>query len=161
MHKIREWLYIGKYSQTRDLDYLNLVGITAMLQLAEHVPQPDIDTLYLDVNDGEAIPHEMIEHGINYILEKKKTNNKVLVACGAGISRSSTFALAALMEAENLSLFEAYHEVFLRHRGAEPHHELIMSLSAYHGEVMDLAEAWKGLRAVRQSIKEKPESKPH
>lgn len=155
MYKIRDWLYIGKYSQTRRLDFLNQVGITAMLQLADHIPQPDIDSLYLDVNDGESLPHHMIYRGVNYILEHRKANGKVLVACGAGISRSSTFALAALMEDERLALFPAYREIFLRYRGAEPHPELIMSLSAYHGHKMDLLEAWEGLHEVRESIQGK------
>lgn len=155
MYKIRDWLYIGKYSQTRRLEFLNQVGITAMLQLADYIPQPDIETLYLDINDGELLPHELIHQGVNFVLEQKRPDGKVLVACGAGISRSSTFALAALMETENLSLFEAYREVFLRYRGAEPHPELMMSLSAYHGKEMDLLEAWEGLHEVRESIQGK------
>lgn len=157
MHEIRDWLYIGKYSHTRELDYLNQVGITAMLQLAEHVPQPDIDTLYLDVDDGVPIPHEMIERGINYILEKKKANNKVLVACGAGISRSSAFALAALGEIEKRSLFDAYREVFKRYQDAQPHFALMMSLSLYYGKEITLRETRDALYDVWQSVKEKPD----
>ncbi len=153
MYKIREWLYIGKYSQTRRLEFLNQVGITAMLQLADHIPQDGIETLYLDINDGESLPHDKIQRGVNFILEQKEVDGRVLVACGAGISRSSTFALAALMEVEKLAIFDAYREVFLRYRGAEPHPELMMSLSAYHGKEMDLLEAWEGLHEVRESIR--------
>lgn len=152
MYQIRDWLFIGKYSQTRQLSLLNEVGITAMLQLADHIPQPDIETLYLDVNDGETLPHSMIKRGVHFVRQQKKQDKKILVACGAGISRSSIFALAALMEEENLSIFDAYYEVFLRYRGAEPHPELMMSLSAYHGHEMDLLEAWEGLHAVREAI---------
>jgi protein-tyrosine phosphatase len=98
------------------------------------------------------LPHETIYRGVSFMLEQKVLGKKVLVACGAGISRSSTFALAALMQDEKLAIFDAYREVFLRYRGAEPHPELMMSLSAYHGKEMDLLEAWEGLHAVRESI---------
>jgi len=152
MYRIRDWLFVGKYSQTRQLNLLNEVGITAMLQLADHIPQPDIESLYLDVSDGETLPRNMIERGVGFVRSQKKQGKKVLVACGAGISRSSTFAIAALMEEEDLAIFDAYYEVFLRYRGAQPHPELIMSLSAYHGYEMDLLEAWEGLHAVREAI---------
>lgn len=152
MHFIRDWLYIGKYAQTRRLDLLNQVGITAMLQLADYVPQPKIETLFLDVKDGEATPHILLKRGITFIREQKAQGQIVLVACGAGISRSSTFALAALMEEENLSIFNAYKEIYLRHRRAEPHFELIRSLASYHGQDMSLMEAYDGLYATRQTV---------
>lgn len=152
MYFIRDWLYIGKYAQTRRLNLLNQVGITSMLQLADYVPQPHIETLFLDVKDGEATPHVLFKRGITFIREQKAQGQTVLVACGAGISRSSTFALAALMEEENRSIFDAYKEIYLRHHRAEPHFELIRSLASYHGQDMSLMEAYDGLYATRQTV---------
>ena len=47
MSQIRDWLFIGNYAQTIDLQVLNRDGITAILQLAEKVKHPNIETLYL------------------------------------------------------------------------------------------------------------------
>jgi len=154
MYQIRDWLFIGKYSQTRQLALLQEVGITAMLQLADYVPQPEIETLFLDVRDGEPVAHSLLKRGIAFIREQKAQGQVVLVACGAGISRSSTFVLAALMEEENRDMWSAYREVYLRHRGAEPHYELIKSLSAYHGKPIELMAAWEGLHGVRKQVRE-------
>ncbi|GAB5492071.1 MAG: hypothetical protein Phog2KO_22860 [Phototrophicaceae bacterium] len=152
MYQIRDWLYIGKYSQTRNLLTLNQYGITAMLQLADYVPQENIESLFLNVDDGEPLPTGMIESGLQFLREQKAQNKTILVACGAGISRSSTFALAFLMELENLSLLEAYREVYKNHPQAEPHPELIKSLYGYHGETVEMIEAFSRLRTVRQEV---------
>jgi hypothetical protein len=152
MQQIRDWLYIGKFAETRRHDFLQKAGITAMLQLADYVPQPDIETLFIPIEDGVSLYHPRIKKGVNFIREQKALGKTVLVACGAGQSRSVTFSIAALMEEENLELFEAYREIYLRHRGAEPHHELIISLSAYYGKPMELLEVWESLHAVRDSV---------
>ena len=58
----------------------------------------------------------------------------MLVACGAGISRSSTYAIASLKEIEDLGLLQAFHEVRALHTEALPHPELWKSLCAYYEE---------------------------
>lgn len=152
MQQIRDWLYIGKYAETRRLDFLQRANISAMLQLAEYVPQSNIETLFIPVEDGVSLFHPRIKKGVSFVREQKALGKTVLVACGAGQSRSVTFGIAALMEEENLGLFDAYYEIYLRHRGAEPHHELILSLTSYYGKPMELLEVWEGLHAVRKSI---------
>ena len=71
MYQIRDWLYVGKYSQTRNLLTLNQYGINAMLQLADYVPQENIETLFLNVDDGEPLPTGMIERGLQFLREQK------------------------------------------------------------------------------------------
>lgn len=152
MYKIRDWLYIGKYSETRNYSLLNQFGITSMLQLADYVPQSNIESLFLNVEDGESLPTILLERGLTFLREQKAQNKSILVACGAGISRSSTFALAFLMEVENLTLLEAYSEVYKNHPNAEPHPELIKSLYAYLGQSFELLDVWDALEAVRNSV---------
>ncbi len=152
MYKIRDWLYIGKYSETRNLSLLNQLAITSMLQLADYVPQPDIESRFLNVADGEPLPTILLERGLSFLREQKAQNKTILVACGAGISRSSTFALAFLMEVENLTLLESYGEIYKNHPNAEPHPALIKSLYAYLGQEVELMDVWDNLEAVRLSI---------
>jgi hypothetical protein len=140
MNQIRPWLYIGKYRETRDGRYLATHNITAMLLLAELVEHPGITSLYLAVEDGEPLPSEMLTKGVDFVKAQKEAGQTVLVACGAGISRSATFAVAALKEVEDLGLREAIHIVQQAHPESMPHYKLWQSLCDYYGEVIPWIE---------------------
>jgi protein-tyrosine phosphatase len=137
MYSIRPWLFIGKYRETREWHYLRSCGIGAMLQLAERVEQPNITSLYLAVEDGEPLKVDLLQQGVAFVREQKADGRPILVACGAGISRSATFALAALKEEENLSLLDAYGQIILNHPDAMPHPALWESLCLYYHEPSD------------------------
>jgi len=134
MDEIRPWLYIGKYRDTLQLNYLRSKSIQAMLQLAEKVEQPNIVSLYLPVEDLAPISSEHIRQGVDFIREHKAKDNRILVACGAGINRSSSFCAAALKEEEGLSLFEAFKEVKRLHPESMPHKPVWESLCKYYNE---------------------------
>jgi protein-tyrosine phosphatase len=135
MDEIRPWLFIGAYRDTKNQQYLNLKNIQAMLQLAELVEQPNIVSLYLPVEDFAPISSEHIRQGVDFIREHKARNNRILVACGAGINRSSSFCAAALKEEEGLSLFEAFKEVKRLHPESMPHEPVWESLCKYYNEI--------------------------
>ena len=82
-----------------------------MLQLAEPVKQKDINSLYLPVEDLEPTRTHLIRQGVDFILDEKEKGNKILVACGAGMNRSTAFCMAALKEVEGLSLLDAFKEI--------------------------------------------------
>jgi protein-tyrosine phosphatase len=134
MNQIRTWLYIGKYRETLDVEWLNVHQIGAMLQLAERVEKPGITTLYLNVDDGVPIPPDLLTQGIHFVKTQHEKGQKTLVACGAGISRSAAFAIAALKEIEQLSLIAAYQEIKRNHPEALPHPAIWQSLCLYFGE---------------------------
>lgn len=134
MDQIRPWLFIGNYRDTKNLSYLRLRSIAAMLQLAERVEQPDIISLYLPVQDLAPISSAHIRKGVDFIKEHKNTGSRVLVACGAGMNRSSAFSAAALKEEEGLTLFEALREVKRCHPESMPHKPVWDSLCAYYEE---------------------------
>jgi protein-tyrosine phosphatase len=134
MDEIRPWLFIGAYRDTKNLYYLNLKNIQAMLQLAEKVEQPNIISLYLPVEDLAPISSEHIRQGVDFIREHKANDQRVLVACGAGINRSSSFCAAVLKEEEGLSLFEAIKEIKRLHPESMPHEPIWESLCKYYNE---------------------------
>ena len=134
MDEIRPWLFIGKYRDTLQLSYLQSKSIQAMLQLAEKVEQPNIVSLYLPVEDLAPVSSKHIRQGVDFIRENKVKGNRVLVACGAGINRSSSFCAAALKEEEGLSLFEAFKEVKRLHPESMPHEPVWESLCKYYNE---------------------------
>jgi len=134
MDEVRPWLFIGSYRDTKNVWYLNLKNIRAMLQLAEKVEQPNIVSLYLPVEDLAPVSSVHIQQGVDFIREHKAKGNSVLVACGAGINRSSSFCAAALKEEEGLSLFEAFKEVKRNHPESMPHEPVWESLCKYYDE---------------------------
>ena len=132
MDKIRDWLYIGNWRDAADGDYLRSEGIKAILNLVEQTRHDGIILKYLPVDDGEYLKQADLSTGLWFLKLQYKENNPVLVNCGAGISRSSTFCMAILMEVEGLSLYEAYREVKRHHSQAQPHPKLAVSLAQYH-----------------------------
>ena len=134
MNEIRPWLYIGKFRDTLDSAYLKAKSIQAMLQLAEEVEQVGITSIYLPVEDMEPIPSDLLRQGLDFVLEEKGNGHRVLVACGAGINRSSAFCTAALIETEGLSFMDAFKEVKFKHPEAMPHQPVWESLCKYYGE---------------------------
>jgi protein-tyrosine phosphatase len=134
VNKIRPWLYIGKYRDTLNQHLLSAYNIGAMLQLADLVEQPGITSLYLPVDDGVPLPDDLLRQGVDFVLGEKSRGRIVLIACGAGISRSAAFAVAVLKEVEGLGLLDAFRVVKGRHPLAMPHPAIWESLCAYYQE---------------------------
>lgn len=132
MLQVRDWLYQGKYSDTINLDLLRQHNIRAILHLAEYVQQPDIETLYLPVEDGEPIPEKYIQQGVAFVMNYHPSN--VLIACGAGISRSSSFTAAVLKTHEGLTLKEALIDIRRKYSHAQPHPVVWQSLCKFYNE---------------------------
>jgi protein-tyrosine phosphatase len=148
MYRIRDWLYIGKYRDTTALALLRRHNIGAMLQLADSVLQPNITSLYLNVEDGQALPVEQLERGVAFVRAQKARGVSVLIACGAGISRSAAFSMAVLREEERLTLLEAYEQIAREHPDAMPHPKLLDSLSNYYHDKLKFDDLWRVMRQI-------------
>jgi protein-tyrosine phosphatase len=137
MQRIRPWLLIGSYRETLDHDLLARAEVSALLHLAAQVEPPGITTRYLPIEDGEPFDSPTLRHGVDFILAQRAAGKTVLVACGAGISRSTTFAIAALKEAEGLPLLATAREVRRLHPAGLPHMALWASLCQHYQEPDD------------------------
>ncbi|HJW83431.1 MAG TPA: dual specificity protein phosphatase [Anaerolineae bacterium] len=140
MVPIRPWLYVGRFFETYDDDLLRRRGVGALLQLADSVKHPGIPSLYLPVEDGVPLPADMLRMGVEFVRLEKALGRKVLIACVAGISRSSAFAIAALKEEERLPLFDAFRQVRAMHPDALPHPAIWQSLCDYYAEEAPYAD---------------------
>jgi hypothetical protein len=146
MDAIRPWLYVGKYRETLDANLLAARNIGAMLHLAEEVKHPNVTTLYLPVDDGVPCPEHFLRQGVDFVLAAKQRGQTVLIACGAGISRSAAFAVAVLKEVEGLSLLQAVRIVGMHHPGSLPHPEIWRSLCTYYHEEASVLDMWNALK---------------
>ena len=146
MQQIRPWLFVGKYSETLNRDLLDRKKIRAVLQLAEAVKYDTIASLYLPVDDGVPLRPLVLANGVAFVRSEYAKGSRVLIACGAGISRSVTFATAVLKEEENLSLLDAFREITKVHPEGMPHPVLWESLCEYYGEDTPFLEMWREIR---------------
>jgi protein-tyrosine phosphatase len=131
MYRIRPWLFISNDRDTCNHDLLATAGVGALLHLAADVAPPGIVTQYLPIEEGELLHPAMLQVGVQCIREQHATGKTVVVACGAGISRSTSFAMAALKEIDGCSLAAAAQIV----RRAHP--VVWASLCAFAGEAID------------------------
>lgn len=143
MDEIRPWLFIGKYRDTLQSGYLRSKSIQAMLQLADKVEQAGITSLYLPVEDFAPLNTDLLEKGVAFISEQKQLGSRVLVACGAGINRSSAYCTAALIAEEGLGLFDAFKKVKNKHSDSMPHEPVWESLCEYYGEHIPYIEVMR------------------
>jgi protein-tyrosine phosphatase len=81
-----------------------------------------------------AVRVALLRHGADFVVAHREAGQTVMVACGAGTSRSTSFAIAALKEAESYTQREAAHVVRRAHPGGMPHVALWESLCAYYAE---------------------------
>lgn len=143
MDKIRPWLYIGSYHDTRQGGYLTAKSIQAMLLLDENIELPNITTLYLPVQDFSPLKFDLIDRGLEFIREQKSLNRTTLVACAHGINRSSTYCTAALKNIEGLDLLNALGEVQKHHPIAMPIEQVWDSLCEYFDEYIPYHEVMR------------------
>lgn len=145
MNQIRDWLFIGGYWDTKNTALLLHHNVTAMLQLADNVAQDGVTSLYLPVEDGYPLPDGALAKGIAFVREQKAASKTILVACGAGISRSTTFAIGALKEEEGGTVLENYLKIREKHENALPHMSLWHSLNQHYGEDTLYQDIWQHL----------------
>lgn len=141
MYTIRPWLYTGSYVEKIDGHKLEEKHIGSMLQLFRASEIPHVVSLYLPVEDGYPIPDLIFRRGVKFINEHRKDN--LLIACGAGISRSSTFAILALKYEEGLDITEGLKQVRLANPGAMPDQVHWESLCRFTGEKVSFWDIWQ------------------
>jgi protein-tyrosine phosphatase len=145
MFQIRDWLFISGYPVASNRSVVKKHNIQAMLQLFEGFKSPGVETLFVGVVDGQPLTSENIREGVAYVRKQHKKGKRILVTCGAGVSRSVTFSVAALKEIEGLTLEEAYLSIRERHKEALPDHIHWDSLREYYGEGKEFWEIWQSV----------------
>jgi protein-tyrosine phosphatase len=134
MDEIRPWLYIGNYNDTLNKDDLDSKSIQAMLQFAAQVQQIGVTSLYLPIKDMSPIPPYLFKEGVEFVQSEKEKGHTILIACAAGINRSTAFCIASLKEIEGLSLLDAFKEVKRSHSKSMPQEMVWESLCSYYQE---------------------------
>lgn len=151
-------LAIGGLSDLLDHGRLQEEAVEAVLQLYGHpreratIPLP-LEILQLPVKDREPLPPEFLRAGLDFLAEQRRAGRRVVVACGAGISRSPCF-VAACLHTEGMALDEAFRLIQGARPQICPNRELMRSLLDYFRVGDEIAEGllrWtRGSGATRQ-----------
>jgi hypothetical protein len=138
--QVTDLLYIGGARSTWDASRLREAGVTAVLKLYEGPPTWPADFTVLDMpfEDGRPIPEGYLRRGVDFIEQNIRNGQAVLVACGAGISRSSTLVLAYLVDRGGHELRDAFYLLRERHPQADPLPALWASLLNF----LDVPYTW-------------------
>ena len=136
MDWVAEGIAIGDMRDAIDHSGLREAGIEAILQLygaeRERVGFPiPVEVLQLQVADRVPPPPALLRRGVEFIRRQRAGERSLLVACGAGISRSPTFVAAYLHE-EGADLREAYRQIIRVRPQTRPHPALLRSLIQYY-----------------------------
>jgi hypothetical protein len=136
-HKVNHVLdgvYIAGAYAIDQADHLRSEGFRHVLKLYEGEPYflPYFTTFELPVRDAMYLPRNQLTRGVKFIRRHVDWGDPVLVMCKMGISRSSTFVLAYLLE-RGCDLEAAYSLLVSQHPIARPHSYLWQSLIEHYG----------------------------
>ncbi|MBX3066433.1 MAG: dual specificity protein phosphatase family protein [Anaerolineae bacterium] len=126
-------VYIGNHRATGYVAQLRRAGIKHILKLYSGEPQFPRDFIVLEnpIPDGQFVSRAVLNRGVDFVLKHTEVGHSVLVMCAAGISRSSTFVLAYMLEI-GYNIQDAYNILFAQHPEADPHPRLWESLIVHH-----------------------------
>ncbi len=145
--EIVDGLYVGGWIEgIEHTSTLRKMGITHILQLSTPHPAWPDDFVVCDnaLNDGTFVPRERLERGVDFVRAQREAGHTVLVACAAGISRSTTFVIAYLLRALGYDLYDAWQLVHSRHPKTWPACEMWESLITHYDlpYTMDDVRRW-------------------
>ncbi len=126
-------VYVGGARAAYYAPELRQAEITHVLKLYFFEPTWPVDFVVCNnpLNDGEFVPRRQMMRGVTFIREARAADRQVLVVCGAGVSRSSTFVLAYLLEC-GYDLHDAWRLLRARHPEASPAQQMWASLLAHY-----------------------------
>ena len=138
--QINDHIYIGNKHVAANVNQLQEHGITHVVNCAEeleHIVQSydeNMNWLFLPMIDcryeGNVVDY--IPQAIEFIDSAITNNHKVLIHCAAGISRSSSIAIAYIMHKNNLRYDRAYSRVVYKRPCCKPNSRFVEQLKNYN-----------------------------
>uniref|UniRef100_A0A914DID7 protein-tyrosine-phosphatase n=1 Tax=Acrobeloides nanus TaxID=290746 RepID=A0A914DID7_9BILA len=142
--KILDFLYLGSQNDALDPQVIEKYKITKVINLSESCPKPDSVAddiqhfLRIPIKDSycaKLLPH--FETAYAFLEDARQRNEKVLVHCLAGISRSATLAIAYIMRSKGLASDEAYKFVKALRPSISPNFNFMGQLLEYEKQLRE------------------------
>jgi protein tyrosine phosphatase len=137
-------LYLGNSQSQKKLDFLNSIGVQAVLSVTSNMfhtystsalPYHKI----LDVEDEREADLKMhFQESAKWINQHIKEGRNVLVHCHLGVSRSSSIVIAYLMRYQNMSLKQSIEFVKSKRECIQPNPGFMEQLEKYEKELPEI-----------------------
>ncbi|KAF6731335.1 Dual specificity protein phosphatase 1 [Oryzias melastigma] len=138
--EILPFLYLGSAYHASRKDMLDMLGITALINVSANCPNHFEDSfLYksIPVEDNyKADISSWFNEAIEFIDSVRNKGGRVFVHCQAGISRSATICLAYLMRTNRVKLDEAFEFVKKRRSIISPNFSFMGQLLQFESQVL-------------------------
>ncbi len=130
------FLYVGNERDAADLEFLQQERICNVLNVTQSVPcfhdNKLVNYKRISVRDNSlANLKKHFDEAFQFIEAARKRHEKVLLHCSAGISRSSTIAIAYIMRYRGMSMSKAYNLVKSRRSIIAPNLNFVGQLASY------------------------------
>uniref|UniRef100_A0A1A8PM98 Dual specificity protein phosphatase n=1 Tax=Nothobranchius pienaari TaxID=704102 RepID=A0A1A8PM98_9TELE len=138
--EILPFLYLGSAYHASRKDMLDMLGITALINVSANCPNHFEDSfLYKSIpveDNHKADISSWFNEAIEFIDSVKSKGGRVFVHCQAGISRSATICLAYLMRTNRVKLDEAFEFVKQRRSIISPNFSFMGQLLQFESQVL-------------------------
>ncbi|XP_072294172.1 dual specificity protein phosphatase 1 [Eucyclogobius newberryi] len=138
--EILSFLYLGSAYHASRKDMLDMLGITALINVSANCPNHFEDSFEyksIPVEDNhKADISSWFNEAIEFIDSVRNKGGRVFVHCQAGISRSATICLAYLMRTNRVKLDEAFEFVKQRRSIISPNFSFMGQLLQFESQVL-------------------------
>ncbi|KAK2890545.1 hypothetical protein Q8A67_013188 [Cirrhinus molitorella] len=138
--EILPFLYLGSAYHASRKDMLDMLGITALINVSSNCPNHFEDHFQyksIPVEDNhKANISSWFNEAIEFIDSVRNKGGRVFVHCQAGISRSATICLAYLMRTNRVKLEEAFEFVKQRRSIISPNFSFMGQLLQFESQVL-------------------------
>lgn len=138
--RILPHLYLGNEQDADNRELLAELGITHVLNVTSHIPlhfeMKNLKFKRLPASDsGNQNLKQYFKEAIYFIDEAEKNGGRVLVHCQAGVSRSSTIAIAYVMVRLSMTMLEAFQFVKSKRPIVAPNFNFMGQLLDFEGSL--------------------------
>ena len=139
IHEITENLYLGNLSAAEDIDKLKELGIKKVLSVLEEINWPkyeDSQFMHKALSIQDVDKQNIIKYfgeSLNFI----KGDDKVLVHCAAGVSRSASIVVAYIMWDKKMSFKDAFEFVESKRKYINPNPSFKEQLQLFEKELIE------------------------
>lgn len=128
-------LYLSGLEGTKQIKENNILSVLSVMKNFP-VFESCINHMKIEINDtnGQEI-HKYFDEAHSFIERALQNNEKILVHCRAGISRSATIIISYIMKTKKMNLDEAYKFVKSKRPIVDPNLDFYESLSMYEKEL--------------------------
>lgn len=149
MDEVIERVYIGPQPGSEEL---KKYGITHILSTGGSQPPKELESLFVDVQDTEDEDIVKYFNETNEFITcalKKNSNNKILVHCVSGVSRSAAFVSAYLMFVNKWTPNQALEYTKQKHPQSAPNPGFLTQLDIYYQHGYDVTDNSKLYREFK------------